>query len=224
MKKVITNKKINVTSLTIKSKNPILSLIKKELNIKDEEIEGIILPYNTGVEGIELEFVGLLPKNNIIDYVRNIDINKINNSIKNARETNEKLHVILSLPRFSYSYEVEDFISSLKKMGINDVFSPELANLSKISDTSGIYVGDAIHKAKIDLNEEGTKAAAVTYFDIMYKSAPLFEQNYEEIDLRFNKPFVYMIRERNTGEILFFGTVFEPNKWMGETCSKQKES
>lgn len=191
--------------------------------IKDEEIEGIILPYNTGVEGIELEFVGLLPKNNITDYVRNIDINKINNSIKNARETNEKLHVILSLPRFSYSYEVEDFISSLKKMGINDVFSPSLANLSKISDTSGIYVGDAIHKAKIDLNEEGTIASAVTYFDFLYKGA-LAEQNYEEIDLRFNKPFVYMIRERNTGEILFFGTVFEPNKWIGETCSKQKES
>lgn len=187
--------------------------------IKGDKEEGIIIPYNTETSDVELEFVGLLPKNNITDYVRNIDINKINDLIKNARETNDKLHVILSLPRFSYSYEVEDFISSLKKMGINDVFSPELANLSKILDTSGIYVGDAIHKTKIDLNEDGTKASAVTYFNIMYKGAPLFEQNYEEINLVFNKPFVYMIREKNTGEILFFGTVYEPSAWKGKVCS-----
>lgn len=187
--------------------------------IKGDKEEGIIIPYNTETSDVELEFVGLLPKNNITDYVRNIDINKINDLISSARETNDKLHVILSLPRFSYSYEVEDFISSLKKMGINDVFSPELANLSKILDTSGIYVGDAIHKTKIDLNEDGTKASAVTYFNVMYKGAPLFEQNFEEINLVFNKPFVYMIREKNTGEILFFGTVFEPSSWKGNACS-----
>ena len=187
--------------------------------IKGDKEEGIIIPYNTETSDVELEFVGLLPKSNISDYVRNIDINRINNLISSAQETSDKLHVILSLPRFSYSYEVEDFISSLKKMGINDVFSPLLANLSKISDTSGIYVGDAIHKTKIDLNEDGTKASAVTYFNIMYKGAPLFEQNYEEINLVFNKPFAYMIREKNTGEILFFGTVFEPSAWKGKVCS-----
>lgn len=186
--------------------------------VKGDKEEGIIIPYNTETSDVELEFVGLLPKSNISDYVRNIDINKINNLINNARETSDKLHVILSLPRFSYSYEVEDFILSLKKIGINDVFSPRLANLSKISDTSGIYVGEAIHKTKIDLNEDGTKASAVTYFNVMYKGAPLFEQNFEEIDLKFNKPFVYMIREKNTGEILFFGTVYEPSVWKGNAC------
>ena len=187
---------------------------------KDKEIEGIIIPYDTGINNVELEFVGILSKDNITDYIQNIDINKINNLIKNARETNGKLNVNLSLPRFSYSYEVEDFIVSLKKMGINDVFSPELSNLSKMADVKGIlYVGDAIHKTKIDLNENGTVATAATYFDVMYKSAPLFEEKVEIIDLKFNKPFAYMIREKNTGEILFFGTVYEPNKWTKETCS-----
>ena len=105
-------------------------------------------------------------------------------------------------------------------MGIKDVFSPELANLNRMSSAKGmLYVGDAIHKTKIDLNENGTVATATTYFDVMYKSAPLFEEKIEIIDLKFNKPFVYMIREKNTGEMLFFGTVYEPNKWAKETCS-----
>ena len=188
--------------------------------IKDDDVEGIIVPYNTDDSNVELEFIGLLPKNKVTDYVRNIDINKINNLIKSAKEANENLHINLSLPRFSYGYEVDDFIHSLKKMGISDVFSPTLADLSKISDTKGmLYVGDAIHKTKIDLNENGTVATATTYFDVMYNGMSLFEERFEKIDIKFNKPFVYMIREKNTGEILFFGTVYEPNKWTKETCS-----
>ena len=188
--------------------------------IKDDDVDGIIVPYNTDDSNVELEFIGLLPKNKVTDYVRNIDINKINNLIKSAKEANENLHINLSLPRFSYGYEVDDFIHSLKKMGISDVFSPTLADLSKISDTKGmLYVGDAIHKTKIDLNENGTVATATTYFDVMYKGMSLFEERFEKIDIKFNKPFAYMIREKNTGEILFFGTVYEPNKWTKETCS-----
>ena len=81
-----------------------------------------------------------------------------------------------------------------------------------------VYVGEAVHKTKIELNEKGTKAAAVTYFG-MFKATAMIEKDYEEVDIKFNKPFIYMIREKNTGELLFFGTVYEPNEWKGETCS-----
>ena len=84
-----------------------------------------------------------------------------------------------------------------------------------------VYVGEAVHKTKIELNEMGTKAAAVTYFG-MFKATAMLEKDYEEINIKFNKPFVYMIRESNTGELLFFGTVFEPNEWKGTTCSNQE--
>ena len=81
-----------------------------------------------------------------------------------------------------------------------------------------VYVGEAVHKTRIELNEKGTKAAAVTYFG-MFKNAMEIENDYEEVDIKFNKPFIYLIREKNTSELLFFGTVFEPNKWEGMTCS-----
>ena len=81
-----------------------------------------------------------------------------------------------------------------------------------------VYVGEAIHKTHIDLNEKGTKAAAITYFGMFKNSAMIEEEKYDTIDIKFNKPFIYMIREINTKEILFFGTVYESNIWKGTTC------
>ena len=138
----------------------------------------------------------------------------------NERVASDKLHINLSLPRFTYNYEVKDFKAVLKKLGIVDAFDEAKADFTKIIDNNELYVGEAIHKTKIELNEVGTKAAAVTYFGMFAKG--MAPQDFEQIDIVFNKPFVYMIREKNTGEILFFGTVFEPNTWKGTTCSNQE--
>jgi serpin B len=81
-----------------------------------------------------------------------------------------------------------------------------------------IYVSDAIHKTYIDLNEEGTRAAAVTYFGI--KTSGAFIDDYELVEIEFNKPFIYMIRDKSSKEVLFFGTVYEPNVWNGSTCEE----
>ena len=80
------------------------------------------------------------------------------------------------------------------------------------------YVDTAIHKAIIELNEKGTKAAAITYFGIAGNA--LQRDEFEVKKIVFDKPFVYMIREAKSGEILFFGSVYEPNEWQGSTCDK----
>ena len=186
--------------------------------IKNNEVEGIIIPYATENDKVELEFVGIIP-NNVNEYINNLTNDKINNLFTNTKLATDKLHINLSLPRFTYSYEVGDFIKVLEDLGINDAFDPIKANFKKMIELGeNVYVGQAIHKTKIELNEKGTKAAAVTYFG-MFKNSAMMEKDYDEIDIKFNKPFIYLIREKNTGEILFFGTVFEPNKWEGSTCS-----
>ena len=185
---------------------------------KNDDLEGIILPYKTDNEKVNLEFVAILPKTNPNDYINNLTQDKLDSMFTNIKEASSNLHIHLSLPRFTYDYEVEDFIEVLKQMGIKEAFDENLANFKKMIEIKeNVYVGEAIHKTKIELNEKGTKAAAVTYFG-MFKSTGLPSQDFEEIDISFNKPFVYMIREKNTGEILFFGTVFEPNKWNNPTC------
>ena len=80
-----------------------------------------------------------------------------------------------------------------------------------------LYVSDAIHKTHIDLNEKGTKAAAVTYFGLC-KSTGIIKEK-KSVNIKFYKPFMYMIRDKDTNEMLFFGVVYKPNKWMGSTCS-----
>lgn len=191
------------------------------------EEQGIVLPYKTynqnGKEtnnGDKLEFIGILPKKDIKEYVNNIDqntFNRIDDSMIGLNE-NEKLR--LSLPMFKYKYKIGDFIATLNDLGIIDVFDSTRSDLSNMikseNPDENFYVSDAIHKTYIELNEKGTKAAAVTAFLIEKSSAVLDESKI--IEINFNKPFAYMIRDSKTKEILFFGVVYEPSSWKGSTC------
>ncbi len=188
--------------------------------IKSDEVEGIILPYKADSD-VELEFVGIIPNTSVNEYIKELTTDKINSLFNNTKLATSKLHIDLSLPRFTYGSGIDNFIEVLKELGINEAFNPVKANFKNMIEIDkNVYVDTAIHKTKIELNEKGTKAAAVTYFGT--RAYGMLPEDYETIDIKFNKPFIYMIREKNTGELLFFGTVFEPNKWEGSTCSNNE--
>lgn len=178
-----------------------------------DDVKGIILPYQSDNE--ELEFIALLPKDKLDVYINNLNDEKLNKTLNSFVKIKEKEKINLSLPRFTYEYEIKDFINVLRKMGINDAFDSEKANFSNLINIF-VYVDDAIHKTKIELNEKGTKAAAVTYFGL--KANAMLPQEEKIIDITFNKPFIYLIREKKSNEILFFGTVYEPTIWTKTTC------
>ena len=200
--------------------------------VNDSE-KGVVIPYkksdkdgkdkySSDVADNQLEFVGILPKNNIKDYVNNISKDKLEAIDKSLKESSEKTNIDFSLPMFKYDYDMtkgNKFVKVLKNMGIKDVFDGTVADLTNIIDkeTANLYVDDAIHKTHIDLNEKGTKAAAVTAFPIVDGSA-LEPERPEIIKIKFNKPFIYIIRDSKTKEMLFFGVVYEPEKWTGSTC------
>ena len=187
--------------------------------IETNDAKGIVLPYRK-YGNVELEFIGLLPNNDINTYVNSLTDEKLTNIIKSETPAGEKLHINLSLPRFTYDYSVEKFKDVLKDLGIKDAFDKDNANFKKMIELKyNVYVETAVHKTHIELSETGTKAAAVTYFGMDKNSAIIMEQP-KIINIKFDKPFVYMIREKNTGELLFFGAVYEPNIWKGSTCSK----
>ena len=183
--------------------------------IKTNDLEGVVIPYEKIGPNIELEFIGLIPNTDINSYINNLTKEKLDELYKNQKSAGNSTHISVSLPRFTYDYNEEKFISVLNKLGIKDAFTHS-ANLSNIGDN--LMVGQAIHKTHIDLNESGTKAAAVTAVEVVAKGG--FIGDVEKIEVKFNKPFMYMIREKNTGEILFFGSVYEPNLWNGKTCQE----
>ncbi len=186
--------------------------------IKTNDVEGVIIPYQ-GDNNIQLEFIGLLPNDGVNNFVNGLTKDKLDTIYNSNREASSKLHISVALPRFTYDYSLGKFIDVLKALGVNDAFDYNLADFKKMVETTqNIYVQEAIHKTHIELSETGTKAAAVTYIG-MANGASLPQDDLEKVSVVFDKPFVYMIREKNSGELLFFGAVYEPNKWTKSTCS-----
>ncbi|XP_060792699.1 probable serpin E3 [Neoarius graeffei] len=90
----------------------------------------------------------------------------------------------------------------LKSLGISDAFNPLTADFRGISDTEGFYVSEAIHKAMIDVKEDGTAAAAATAMVLLKRSrASVFKAD---------RPFLFILRHVNGGSVLFIGRVMNP--------------
>lgn len=110
--------------------------------------------------------------------------------------------VIIEIPEYTEEYELENMCDSLESLGIVDAFLPG-ADFSGMSEEISIYVSKVIHKTKIELNTEGTKAAAATAV-IMTKSAALVEPE-EPKTVYLNSPFLYMIADNETDCPVFIG-------------------
>ena len=112
----------------------------------------------------------------------------------------------LSLPRWS-STTALDLVGSLEGLGVRDLFDQNLADLRGIAD-AGLYVGEVIHQATIKVNEAGTEAAAATA--VVGDTTGGGPDG--EATVTVDRPFIYLIRDSNSGEILFAGRVLDPGK------------
>lgn len=161
-------------------------------------------------DNVQMECIVIMPESNLHDYVSSFSLDaldKINKDLKKASDT--KAGVDISIPRFSYDYDLS-LKDDLIDLGVKDAFDSSLADFSNITDKSEFYVSDALHKANIDFSEKGVKAAAVTVIGINELMA--FEEE-RPIEININKPFMYIIRDKETNEIWFVGTVYKPNLW-----------
>ncbi len=112
--------------------------------------------------------------------------------------------VDIKLPRFKYEYEImlNDVLTTMG-MGIAFTGAADFTGINKLGDLLIDYVK---HKSFIEVNEEGTEAAAVTIVAIERTSA-----GPEKVPFYVNRPFMYAITEKQTGAILFLGTVKNPS-------------
>ena len=172
--------------------------------------------------GLTLEYVAVMPREvDLETYIKNMSAKSLNNDIKKLKAiklenfTDGKVTKIVGdIPLFSYKYELQ-LMNDLKKLGIEDVFDAKKADLSKLSDVDGIYINHASHKANIDFSNDGIKAAAATAVGGMGSAAGgfdyLFEVPVETIDITFDRPYLYLIRDKASGEVWFTGTVYNPS-------------
>lgn len=116
----------------------------------------------------------------------------------------EDRRVKLSLPRFGIESKL-DLNNVLMAMGMPLAFDPERADFSGITSVDDLYVSGVIHQANIDVDEEGTEAAAATGVVMGNTSMPP-----EPVPMTVDRPFLFALRDLETGAILFLGRVVEP--------------
>jgi len=116
--------------------------------------------------------------------------------------------VILTLPRFKMTQQFE-LAGTLGAMGMPQAFEKNVADFSGMTGKRDLWISAAIHKAFVDVNEEGTEAAAATGI-VMRSMAVTREQ--PPIVFRADHPFLFLIRDNRSGGILFMGRVTDPTK------------
>jgi serpin B len=94
----------------------------------------------------------------------------------------------------------------LSEMGMELAFTP-YADFSGMTGSNDLYIGHVIHKAYIDVNEEGTEAAAATAVVMMETTSA---GGYDVPVFKADKPFSFIIKDNRTGSILFMGDVANP--------------
>jgi len=171
--------------------------------------------------GTQFEFMAIMPKENLSAFVENVSEEQINQIGDDLILSSDGIidGINLTIPRFKFNYDLK-LKDDLKKLGINDAFNPG-ANFSKMALTD-LYVSEALHKAEIDIAEKGVKAAAVT---VIGMNAPTAVRPKEKfiVDVKIDKPFMFVIRDKNTKDIWFTGTVYEPNSWNDDKETYEKE-
>jgi serpin B len=157
------------------------------------------LPY----AGDGLSMIVLLPKQ--LDGIQKVESELSADNLARWFGALREQKVLVFLPRFKTTcrFGLND---TLAAMGMVDAFSDTRANFAGMDGRSDwLYISAVIHKAFVEVNEEGTEAAAATAVVMATKSAPARPSTF-----RADHPFVFLIREKRTGSILFAGRLSDP--------------
>lgn len=132
----------------------------------------------------------ILPKNKLKDIEKSFNLEKFN-EIKNSMKME---NVKMSIPKFKF--KSKNFLSKeLSELGMPTAFKFSGADFSGITNNKDLFINEVIHQAFIENNEKGTEAGAA------YKEPKIFNVNH---------PFMFIIQEKSTQNILFLGRINDP--------------
>lgn len=176
-----------------------------EGKIGDNKVTGFKKSYKDGYS-----FVALLPEEGtaVADCVKSLDGETFGSLLDNGRYEKVKT----ALPEYTSEYTVNNLINTFEKMGIKDIFSPDMADLSNMATAGApggdaaynLYISKILHKTFIEVNRKGTRAAAVTEMVAGCTSMPRPEEIH---NVRLDRPFIYAIIDDVTATPIFVGTV-----------------
>ncbi len=159
--------------------------------------QAVELPY----DGRELSMVILLPRKGQFEaFEDSLEVEAVNAIMEDIKPR----QVILTMPKFKFesSFRLKE---TLSVMGMPIAFTGG-ADFSGMTGNLGLFIEDVVHKAFVSLDEAGTEAAAATAVVMKELAAPL-----KPIEVTIDSPFIFLIRDMNTGTILFVGRIVNPS-------------
>jgi serine protease inhibitor len=178
--------------------HPMMSQSGKYRYYENESLQAVSLPYGKG----RLSFYVFLPKKNT-----NLKTFEQQLSLENWQQWMNQFQMrsgSIQLPRFKFDYDIQ-LNNALKALGMETAFSNQ-ANFSNMTSAS-VAIDEVKHKTFVEVNEEGTEAAAATSVGMVLTSAPMPQEPFQMV---VDRPFFCAIRDNETGTILFMGSIQEP--------------
>lgn len=171
------------------------------------KFQAIRLPYKDndrprGLSRFSMEIFLPKPNSNLIEFQKQLTVkNWLSWSDEFKKSRRSYSEVYLQLPKFEVQYDI-DLIPYLKQLGMKVSFDPKSADFSNLS-TKPLFINMAKHKTFVNVDEKGTKAAAVTVLGGVTTG--------QAEAMIVNRPFFFTISDQQTGTILFMGTVNNPS-------------
>jgi len=184
-------------SKTVKVQTPMMHQTGHFRFIKEDGVEAIELPY----EDDDLSMIAILPDGDIDKMGAGLSLDQIKQLCVDM--FSQDVDVILPRFKMEAGYSMGPMLSG---MGMPDAFSVKLADFSGMSGRPNLYIGKVIHKARIEVNEEGSEAAAATGV-VMVEKAMMRDKAV----FRADRPFLFIIVHNPTGAILFMGRLSNPS-------------
>lgn len=172
-----------------------MSASEKYKYYEGDDFQMIRMPYGRDKAAMYV----FLPKEgvDVNDYINTLSHDLLNKYISEAIST----EVSLKFPKFNIEYGTKSLIEPLKKLGMINAFSAEKADFTSIAPL--MFISRIEHKAIIEVNEEGTVAAAASSFGMGATAV-------RPVEFIVNRPFLLLIRDDRTGNLLFMGKILEP--------------
>lgn len=175
-------------------------------------LKGVSIPYGEGGIVMDVFVASDKSKKNAVEIFNGMNAEEkleLLSSLENASYE----EIFLAIPKFTFETETFSVKDAIKSMGADDVFNEGTANLrsmSELPDDYNLFVSDILHKAKIEVDENGTKAAAATV--VMVDNCCEAIEPYDPKEFIADEPFVFTIRDTKSGTILFMGTISNLSK------------
>lgn len=152
-------------------------------------------------DGGEVSMLAILPDAGTFEsFEQGLDANKLDEIVAAMQSSYE---VTVTLPRFEFRSKLS-LSDALAGLGMPTAFTPA-ADFSAMNGSGGLMIQDVIHEGFVKVNEAGTEAAAATAVTVGITSAP------EPKDFELTRPFLFVIRDRETGAAIFIGRVVDPS-------------